>query len=255
MRKFLDCRVLFNLRIAAILAVLLLPLGSQAGMLLDPYRFAVACTSTLTYQTTLTNGGGATTYTFTAASIGTAPAAGNRRYVVIAGGGNKASNIAAVSSITYGGAGGTIAIQSEGDSAGGSHHTGFIGYGEVNTGTTSDIVVTFTSPGPDRFALSIITIETNCTISTLDTATDSGANPTGTVDTVATLGKVVGLWLNRDAAATWTNATEHTDTQWDSSAARISTASMTPDGATETVSVTSTPPSTSVYILISFTFT
>lgn len=222
--------------------------------LMNPYSFAVI-TSTMTYQTVVSDPGAATTYDFNTTSIGTAPAGGNKRYVVILGGGNKGSNIGAFSAVNFNAAAGTIVLQSEGDSAGGSHHSGFIAYKEINTGTTADIQVVITSPGPDRLAITVITIETNGTIAVLDTGVDSGTNPTATVDTVATVGKVVGVWLNRDAAATWTNATEHTDTQWDGSAARISVASMTPNGATEAISVTSTPPSTSAFLVASFTFT
>lgn len=77
-----------------------------------------------------------TTYTFTSRSLGAVPGSGETRYIVVSTGGNQSAGAATIASVTVAGISASQVVQSSGVPCG-------IFIAEVPTGTTGNVVVTF----------------------------------------------------------------------------------------------------------------
>lgn len=158
----------------------------------------------LTYigETSATNN--ATVYTFTGASIGTA--ASDRRVIVAVMGGGSNSGVT-LSSVTVGGVTATINGQ-----ATNGNSVGAIVTAAVPTGTTGDIVVTF-SGQKERCNVGVWSATGLTSNAAIDF--DSGTADPGT----ATLDAVIGGFCialavsSNTTTLTWTNVTENYDVQ------------------------------------------
>lgn len=145
-----------------------------------------------------------TTYTFATQSIGTAAVG---RCVVVSVGGGQSGN-RDINSVTVGGNTATELI--EVDSAGNINVVGLFAI-TVDTGTTADVVVTF-SASMARAAIGVWAIYgvQNCTTAT-DTQSDTGANPSVNIN-VSAGGSVIGyVRTNTGTVGTWSGITEDFD--------------------------------------------
>lgn len=155
----------------------------------------------------------ATTYTVTAAALGTA--ATDRRIIVAIAGANSTRTI---SSVTVGGVSATINIQS---TASADNNVVAIATALVPTGTTGDIVVTYSGSQAAHQVgwWSATGLTSNVAIATGSNAlADAGQSGTITLTSVAG-GFFIGVaGSSGTGTTTWTNATE----RYDFSAARSS---------------------------------
>lgn len=139
---------------------------------------------TLTYTPQGATTGSGNSFTFSAASIGAAPATGKRRYIVVVQGGasdNVNQNITPTS-VTINSNAATLAVQRVAASTSYKQYTG-IHYLEVSTGTTATI--TITGSFPRRFGLQLYAIYINAgnSLGVFSTsATEGTATLTNTVN-------------------------------------------------------------------------
>lgn len=190
---------------------------------------------TFASSATLTNN--ATTYTFTAAGIGTAS---SDRLVVVSASGNASSDPNSnVSSLTIGGNAATIVDQIT--TTGGGMVCALY-YLLVTSGTTADIAVTF-GEGQSHAAIGVWAI--TGWGSQTPTDSDKAQSSTGVSQSLSTVtidsngGAVFGYGDDVNAGTTWTNATEDYDDAVEAadqqSGAHTTTAgtpTVTADGAT-----------------------
>lgn len=155
----------------------------------------------LTFLQTATDDTNASSYTFSAQSLGTAA---SDRYIVVTVGA-RAGTTETISSVTIGGVTATINVQSTSN-----NNIASVCIANVPTGATGDIVVTF-SGTMDRCGIGAW----RATGVTSTTATDTGtsiANPLTTNLDINAGGFAVAIGRTDDiATATWTNLTEKFD--------------------------------------------
>lgn len=146
-----------------------------------------------------------TTYTFAAQNIGTADSG---RHVIVAIQSRGGSGSSAISTVTVGGVSATI-VQQQFNNAGGANVAG-IAIAAVPTGTTGDIVVTF-STGQSRAAIQAYRAVGLDSATPNDGSTSTAAAPTYAIHVPAG-GIAVGCGCsNAGGTATWTGITEDSD--------------------------------------------
>jgi hypothetical protein len=157
----------------------------------------------LTYQTSAVSTADATTYTFSGKAIGTAA---DNRYVIVAVTGGYAGRT--VSTLTVGGITATKLVELV-STAGSSELTSALFIVLVTTGTTADVVVTW-SAGQNDCGIGIWSA-TGISATALDTKSSNASPGTFTLTTVA--GGVVVCAHNATGTGTtsWTNTTERYD--------------------------------------------
>lgn len=161
----------------------------------------------LTYLQTATDGSSQTTYTFSSQNIGTA--ASNRFIIVTITGRSGDGTNKTLSSVTIGGVTATLA-------ASGQWNTGnFCGAACANvpTGTTGDIVVTFSDT---MSACSVSAYSENGLSSATVIGSGGTTSDAGSITVVtSTGGVIVGIAKDDDGTATctWTGLTENFDSQ------------------------------------------
>jgi hypothetical protein len=176
-------------------------IGPLPGM--GPLIFAGTPPVAVTSQASTSQNSGATTYTFTSMAIGTAAA---NRYVVAAITGTGISGAETVSTVTIGG---ISAVQLVSDSLnGGSNNVIALFIALVPTGTTANVVATFSvaqvRAGAATWSvtnlLSTTPTGTNSAQSTISAAVTASANVTGQ-------GAIIGACMEQPLGATftWTN--------------------------------------------------
>lgn len=143
--------------------------------------------------------------TFSACAIGTAS---TTRLVILLGAGSNNSSPRTLNSATIGGI--TSTIHSQG-SGGGGLATGFICSAIVPTGTTADIIVTFSST-QSNFGIGWWTLDTYNSATPVDTDLQGNADPKTITITTSQGGVVVAYRFNSgQGTCTWTNVTERFD--------------------------------------------
>lgn len=188
---------------------------------------------TVTFLQTAVSSANATTYTFSAQNLGTAAA--DRNIVVCATGQDTGSAAKSISSITVQGITASIAIQNQGNASNTSMTA--IAIVNVPTGTTGDVVVTFS----EAFA--------NCGISLfhivgMGSTTPNHTNSTDLDNTAVSVnvnagGVVIGCGATSSSnpTSTWTNLTEVADISREASTGNH-TAAYTVSGSTQSLSCT-----------------
>lgn len=157
------------------------------------------------YVTSNTSTSDLTTYTYASQSLGTAAA---DRHIVIVTGARKAGAGFTLSSVTVGGVSATI-VEQVTHNVTNSNTTG-IAIAAVPTGTTGDVVVTW-STGVLRNWISVYRLDNLDDPTSPLTATDTGANPSGAINT--TEGDcALGGATSAAGATTWSGITEDVDT-------------------------------------------
>jgi len=157
-----------------------------------------------------------TTYTFSAANLGTADAA---RYIVVCFH-QRAAGTPTLSSASIGGVSATIVAQATLDTGGGASNTTAIVIAAVPTGTTGDIVATW-SAGAVRCAYQAYRLVgiSSATASDTDTSVAAG-DPTVNLDIPAggwTVGGAISGTGSVAGPVTWTGITEDDDTNLETS--------------------------------------
>lgn len=176
------------------------------------------------------NGSDLTTYTFTAHAIG---AAASNRKVVVAATGRMGSGIQ-VSSLTVGGVSATSAVSS---GSGTSHSS--IWVVDFPTGTTADIVVTF-SGGAARCAVAVWAMYGAGSSTPTATATDT-TSPFSQSLTTPVGGVAFGVITSSDPAGiTWANLTEDVDANYPD-ASQLYSAGSKESVAGDTSTITASP--------------
>lgn len=156
-------------------------------------KVASSASKVLTFQNSYTDTTNQTTYTYSSCSIGTA--ASDRRVHV---GGWSSNNTRTVSSVTIGGVSATINIQSGGVGNG----TSFIATANVPTGTTADVVVTW-SGAQIRSAIGVWSSTGLTSDAAIDTDSSTADPATVTLTTVSG-GFVIAVKHNQGDVATFT---------------------------------------------------
>lgn len=179
----------------------------------------------------------ATTYTFSGQNLG---AADTNRWIIVCVSG--VTNVArSISSVTVGGVSATKLVQSEGSSV---YRHNSIWAAHVPTGTTGDIVVTWSSGllrcGYSAYSLTSV----NAATTPFDTQSDntlSGSDLSVSISS-GTNGVVVASTTGVGSTAqsfTWSGATEDYDATWSESTNQgLSSASTTPTSTPTTITVT-----------------
>lgn len=173
-----------------------------------------------------------TTYTFSGENLGTA--AGDR-YIIVGVAARAGATGRSISSITVGGVSATISIQGTQDGAA-ACCVGALAIAAVPTGTTGDVVVTF-SGGMLRCAIQLYraTGLSSATPSDTDSDVSGAANPTVNLDVPAG-GFAIGSGVSGSSSGgpvTWTGLTEDYDAQiggeasWSTSASQTFVAAQT----------------------------
>lgn len=193
-------------------------------------------TVSLTYH--VTQDAAHTTYTFTAAAIGSAAA--DRCVVVGVGGVNGSSRT--ISSVTIGGVSATSIAFVEGSGGGAFVPSGLFA-AVVPTGTTGDVVVTY-SGAASRASIGVWAAYNVVACTTPTDTVTSVANPqTGLID-ISAGGIAIGYSHVFGAGSptfTWTNLTENFDEVVGVSAGSQSGASAQFAGAQTNLAITATP--------------
>ena len=168
-----------------------------------------------------------TTYTFSSASFGSAASV---RVIVVAFASRANTTGRTISSVTIGGVAATAAAVGN-YSSGGASDFAAIYYAELPSGTTGDVVITF-SAAMLRCALQVFRMTGQDSVTPSATATDTTGDPMdGDVNVVAG-GAAVGVSATGGASGgtVWTGLTESTDTaifgthEWSTAFAEISAA-------------------------------
>ena len=156
--------------------------------------------ATISLTANATSGADATTYTFSGQSLGTAVS--DRKILVgIAGGTSNRT----VSSCTVGGVSATLVKRQQGA----AQVTAELWIANVPTGTTGDVVVTW-SGANDRMGIGVYRLLSSAASSTMGS---NALTPTGTIDCPAN-GVIVGCVCQQGSAPltfTWTGITEKYD--------------------------------------------
>ena len=157
--------------------------------------------ATISFEANAQSTADATTYTFSSQDLGTAAA---NRTIVVAVGYHSSGSVVAINSITVGGTG----LSSTLSTAESTMQTQ-IWEGDITTGTSADIVVTFAS-GVTRVGIGVWALygvgasDDNSSVNFSDEATDIN---------ISAGGVAIGYCLNHspNAAVSWTNMTERFD--------------------------------------------
>lgn len=169
----------------------------------------------LDYRTAGGSGFDLSAYTFSSVDIGTASAG---RYVIVSFTGTNVSASRSVSSVTIGGVTATQLLSS-GASGGGAFIDFAVYIAKVPTGTTGDIVITW-SAAQLRCGYAVWAATGVLSTTAVDTASGSTATSTAQTRDVNTLlgGAVIGSsTTNSSGTATWAGLTEQADSiQYDS---------------------------------------
>lgn len=144
----------------------------MSAFVVNPYAFGAANITAFEFIGSTTNNDNATTYTFSAASLGTADA--NRR-IIVAFGARAGSNSAfSISSATIGGVSAIIAVQKNAVDDGANTDIAALLVADVPTGSTGDVVVTM-SRGGVRAAMAVYRVVATSALTSIDTADSSGS--------------------------------------------------------------------------------
>lgn len=144
----------------------------MSAFVINPYAFASSNITAFSFIGSTTNNDNATTYTFSAASLG---AADSNRRIIVAFGARAGSNTAfSISSATIGGVSATISAQNNAQDDGGNRDAAALIIADVPTGTTGDVVVTMSRSGV-RAAIGVYRVIASSALTAIDTATDSGS--------------------------------------------------------------------------------
>lgn len=178
--------------------------------------------STYTYNGTYNPTTSGTSFTYTAAPLGTA--ASTRLIVVVIT--TRGGGTTTISSVTLGGSAMTKAVETSS-----TNDDAFIYYLASSSGTTADIVATFTT---SQAACTISTYSLYNLTSNTPNATGSGLTGTATISAAANDIVIAGATKRGVSANTWTNVTS------DFAAAAGSTGSYTSHGSKkQTASISS----------------
>lgn len=162
----------------------------------------------LTFVTSASDATDLTEYTFSGQSFGDEPGAADTRYIIVGAGGRAGSNLT-VSSATIGGVAATVVIAS-----GATNAPAAIFIAEVPTGTTGDVVVTYSGAGMVSSAIGIWRMINPISSTATDTASDiTPASGVLNLDLDVTAGgAAVGFTASRGAdTTTWAGMTEAFD--------------------------------------------
>lgn len=209
-------------------------------LLIDPYRFGVVTVSAQTPPAASTSG--LTTYTFSGAAIGTASS--DRRIVVAIG--SRANAARSVSSVTVGGISATELVTANDSGSGADIASLWIA--EVPTGTTGDIVVTF-SAAMLRCAVAQYAVYGMGSNSAFHTQASAGSVANNVARSVSINVPANGAVIGADwgagsgsptCIATWTELTEQNETNLGTVSNVFSSASKTYSAIQTGLSVTAT---------------
>lgn len=154
-----------------------------------------------------TDGTDLTTYTFSAQSIGVAE---SNRFIVVGAAARATANGRTISSVTIGGNSATQIVAVSADDGGNSRAAGLFGL-VVPTGTTADIVVTF-SGAMTRAGVGIWRIMGLRSATAKDTQTDTTSPTLSWTLDIPVGGVGIGVaFMNNNAGTTWTGLTEDFD--------------------------------------------
>ena len=188
-------------KLHALLLVCVMLVSTFSSLLMFPQTaHAVVALSQTDTDSSITN---LTTYTFSSASFGAADA---DRYVIVAGGGITEGS-RTVSSVTIGGVSATISQQVQ---DGFPVSLAFIAIAAVPTGTTGDVVVTFSSTMGEA-AISVYRAVGIASITAYDTGSDTTDPMTTTIDIPAGGFAVAVSSVACGSLTTWTGLTEDVD--------------------------------------------
>lgn len=181
----------------------------------------------------VTSGTNTGTYTFTAASLGTAA---NNRYIVIVAYGDVPSGTS-FTSITVQGITATISVQ-----ANGTLQPNAIAIALVPTGTTGDVVVTFSTTqnraGIDIYRL--VDLASGTAFNTASAVNAAGSNPTVSLN-IPYAGIAIGGAGTADGASwSWSGLTEDSDYELEAGGNVVSAASTRVTAAVSGQSITAT---------------
>jgi hypothetical protein len=184
---------------------------------------------TLSFTDSSVDASNLTTYTFSTQALGTA--ASDRRIVVGAGSSSAAGTT--VSSVTVGGIAATQLA-----TAGTGNGIAALWIASVPTGTTGDVVVTF-SQAQSRAGIGVWALY-GAAAAAFDTGTSTADPMTDTLNVPAS-GAAIGYFAGNDnTSATWTNLTENFDEAQESTITQ-SGASATFAAAQTALAITATP--------------
>lgn len=163
----------------------------------------------LSFLTSAVNSTAQTTYTFSSQSLGTADPF---RYIIVNVTGASASAGRTISTVTVGGISGNILVQ---DAPGASSRVSGIAIAAVPTGTTGDVVVTFSTGGVDRAGIGLYraTGISATPYHTNSNDTTSAASLSTTINTISG-GVLIACFEDSTtsvASVGWTGATENYD--------------------------------------------
>jgi len=220
--------------VSLLFAGLLAVSPARATFLINSYAIVPATAFDLAFVTSAVTTSGGTSFTFSSQSLGAADAT---RYIIVSAGGQVAADNT-ISSITVQGISGSQVVTS-GD---GGETRASIWIIAVPTGTTGDVVVTFSGTANN---CGIAVYRMVGATSAIPTATASDNSITSNAEsaslTIPTGGAGVGYFLMESTittrTATWTNLTEDMDQLIESSSAvnsHSSAASLTPGTSTIT---------------------
>jgi hypothetical protein len=185
------------------------------------------------------------TYTFAGQSLG---AEASDRKIVVAVGAARAAAFA-LNTVTVGGVTAYKLVERE-DNDGASEATASLWIADIPTGTTGDVVVTF-SAAAARCGVAIFRLTGSGPVSFTTLADGTDADPTGTIDVPANGGAIAVSYTNAATTTTWTGLTERNDTTMEGA---FSSASDQFAALQEALTVTSNwvAPSNSVMAVASF---
>lgn len=148
-----------------------------------------------------------TTYTFSSQNLGTADAG---RYIVVAAHCNSGTTVGfGLSSVTVGGVAATIVVQ-QNNASGGFSGCSALAIAAVPTGTTGNIVVTW-SHGAARCEIQAYRLTGIASATPADTKSSTASDPTASLDVPAG-GVAIGAGCtSANTIATWTGLSEDSD--------------------------------------------
>ena len=162
--------------------------------------------STRTFLQGAADNSNLTTYTFSSQNLGTADGA----RLIICGIASRAGGSSTISSVTIGGVSATIVVQINTSADSGWNSAGIV-IAAVPTGTTGDVVITF-SAGQARCAIALYSTIDTASETASDTDSNAAADPSVSIDCPAS-GYIIAVacFSVGTGTTTWTGVTEDYD--------------------------------------------
>lgn len=186
---------------------------------------------TASYEASAVSGTDLTTYTFSSQALGTA--AGNRKIVIAVSGGTSART---VSTLTVAGVSASLLVASLG-----AEMAAELWIAEVPTGTTGDVVVTF-SAANDRAGIGVFALY-GAGLTVWDSFTSTANPPTGTIDCPIG-GVIIGTVSTQSESGantfSWSGLTEQYDATTENNSSHTGAFDLFAGGASNTT-ITITP--------------